>query len=134
MHRRSWPALVAVGAERAPWQLDGLRADARSVLEQVDAAGGPLRSDALVVPGGSGRGAVVRDLQLRLLLAVGELHTESGRHTKVLESWPSWAGAAGISAPVPGPAEARAAFERVVRAWAPTRAARLLPWPVDSVP
>jgi hypothetical protein len=66
-----------------------------------------------------------------LLLAVGEVHTEYGRHAKVLQPWPSWADDVGISAPLPDPAVARAAFGAVVRGWAPSRVTKLLPWPVE---
>jgi hypothetical protein len=131
VHRDRWPELAAVGAERAAWQLDGLAADARAVVEQIDAAEGAMRSDALVVAGTRARSAVVRDVEVRLLFAVDELHTESGRHAKVLRPWASWAAAAGVTAPLPDPDAARDAFASVVRAWAPDRVAKLLPWPME---
>lgn len=131
VHRDRWPELAAIGAERADWQLGGLPADARSVLEQVDAAGGAVRSHALTVAGSRARGVVVRDVETRLLLAIREIHTESGRHAKVLQPWPSWAADAGIAVPLPDPAGARVAFESIVRGWAPHRVAKLLPWPVE---
>jgi hypothetical protein len=131
VHRDRWPALAAVGAARAAWQLDGLPADVRAVLEQVDLAGGALRADALVVGGGRTCSAIVRDVELRLLLAVKEVHTESGRHAKVLRPWSAWCADAGIAAPLPDPGAARVAFEAVVRRWAPERLAKLLPWPVE---
>jgi hypothetical protein len=131
VHRDRWPELAAVGAERATWQLDGLAADARAVVQQVDGAPAAIRSDALVVTGTRARGAVVRDVEARLLCAVDELHTESGRHAKVLQPWASWAAVAGITSPLPDPNAARAVFESVVRAWAPARVAKLLPWPME---
>ena len=134
VHRDRRPELAAIGAEGATWQLDGLRPDARSVVEQVDVAGGAVRSDALVMSGSRARSSVVRDVELRLLLAVGEVHTESGRHAKVLQSWPSWAAETGLRTPLPDPVVGRAGFESVVRGWAPQRIAKLLPWPAEVTP
>jgi len=131
VHRDRWPDLAAVGAERAAWQLDGLPADARAVVAQVDGAGGALRTDALDLTGDRARTAVVRDVELRLLLAAEEVHTDAGRHVKILRPWSVWSSDAGIGAAPPDPGAARVAFETVVRRWAPEHLAKLLPWPVE---
>ena len=131
VHRDRWPELAAVGAERAAWQLDGLPADVRAVVAQVDRAGGAVRSDGLVVAGHRARSAVVRDVELRLLLAVEEVHTDAGRHAKELRPWSEWSSDVGVAASLPDPGAARVAFEAVVRRWAPERVAKLLPWPVE---
>ena len=130
VHRRFWPALAAVGGEGAPWQLHGLPADVRTMVDTVATVDGPMRADAVTVPGGRKRADVVRDIDRRLLLHVGEVHTESGRHAKVLQSWPGWVLDAGLDAPLPDPATARVAFASAVATFAPTGVARLLPWPV----
>jgi hypothetical protein len=134
VHRRLWAELAAIGGEGAAWQLDGLPADARAAFDAVTAATTPMRADDLTVAGSRKRADVVRDLERRLLLAVAEVHTESGRHAKVLQSWPGWAADAGIATPLPDPSAGRTTFESVVRGWAPGRAAKLLPWPEEGTP
>lgn len=113
--RRLWPALVAVGGERAHWQVAGLPAAATDLLDAVESAAGPVLVDAstrqaanLLVP--------------RLLVVATEVHLPSGRHTKALAPWRSL----GVT-PLPDPAAARAAFDAAVAAWSPPR--RVLPWP-----
>lgn len=80
VHRRLWPALLTVGAAREPWQLDRLPLGARRVLRAVD-RGMPVRAT----------GAVVRELESRLLVVARQVHTEKGRHEIVLQSWRAWA-------------------------------------------
>jgi hypothetical protein len=109
--RRLHPDLAAVGGERAPWQIDGLTDDALAMLVAVDEAGGAQRVDELATTGPSSAANVVRDLERRLLVASHEIHTESGRHTKVLQCWSGWAAAVGCAV-APDPREARTRFER----------------------
>ena len=129
VHRRLWPALAAVGGEGAPWQLDGLPGDVRTMVDTVAAVDGPMRADTVTLPGGRKRVDVARDIDRRLLLRVDEVHTEFGRHAKVLQSWPGWVRDAGLGAPLPDPASARVAFGSAVATFAPAGIAGLLPWP-----
>jgi hypothetical protein len=85
VHRRLWPALLAVASARAPWQMDGLAPATRRFLELVEEEG-VLRADG--VRGGRERG---RLLENRLLAYTRSVHTESGAHEKELESWKRWA-------------------------------------------
>jgi hypothetical protein len=82
VHRRLWPALFTVGAAREPWQLDRLSLAARRVLRAVDHET-PVRAT----------GAVARQLESRLLVVARQIHTETGRHEIVLQSWRAWAAA-----------------------------------------
>jgi hypothetical protein len=83
VHRRLWPALLAVGAAREPWQLDRLSLAARRILRAVDGGETTIRAT----------GAVARELESRLLVVARQVHTEKGRHEIVLQSWRSWAAA-----------------------------------------
>jgi hypothetical protein len=85
VHRRLWPALLAVGSARAAWQMDGLAPAARRLLERVEDQG-VLRADA--VRGGRPR---VRLLEQRLLVHARSVHTGTGAHEKEMESWARWA-------------------------------------------
>lgn len=85
VHRRLWPALIAVGASHAPWQTKGLGRSARSLLARCEREA-TLRTDELSRTMRK-PGDVTRDLERRLLLHTDEVHTDSGAHAKVLESW-----------------------------------------------
>ena len=84
VHRRLWPALVAVAAAREEWQLDGLSTMAQRLLGAVTKAG-ELRTDAIPWSGGAKKdspGEASRALQRTLLVHAEEVHTESGAHAK----------------------------------------------------
>jgi hypothetical protein len=77
VHRRLWPALFAVGSERADWQIRALPLAARRLLARVDQAGSTQTS-----------GPAAKELQKRLLVDAAEEHTASGKHVIVLSPWP----------------------------------------------
>ena len=83
VHRRLWPALLAVGAARDRWQLDRLSTGARRVLRAVDRDEGPVRAT----------GAFASELESRLLVVARQIHTDEGRHELVLQGWRAWAAA-----------------------------------------
>jgi hypothetical protein len=134
--RRLHPELAAVGGERADWQLQALAAAGAALLSDVDAAGRPVRADALTVTGPRGRADVVRDLERRLLVATDEIHTESGRHAKVLQSWCVWAATTAVTAPFPDPRAARATFEQALHRVVDDAGLRRspFPWPSEDPP
>jgi len=81
VHSSLWPALLAVGSAREQWQIQGLSASAANLLKRVDRGNTEVRSTGLVA----------KELQIRLLATAHEVHTESGRHELLLESWSAWA-------------------------------------------
>lgn len=98
VHRKLWPALVAVGSAAELWQLQGLSPAARSLLARVKRAG-CLRTDRLPgYRGGKSKALsrAARELEERMLVHGEEFHTESGAHAKWLESWAHWARRAGL--------------------------------------
>ncbi len=120
VHRRLWPALHALGTSDEPWQRRDLAAGARRLLQSVERRG-TLRTDEH--PGASGEPS--RALERRLLVMADEVHTESGRHAKQLESWTHWH-ARRRPGPSPGSIDAaRSALESAL----PAPAARF-PWSV----
>lgn len=88
IHRKLWPALLAVATAREPWQMKGLSAESRKLLSEVDRLGAITGKSA-------------RDLELRLLIHATEIHTETGAHAKVLESWPHWQERVGFNESLP---------------------------------
>ena len=80
VHRRLWPLVIATGRARERWQLAGLTAAARSLLARVD---DEQRVQATGPP--------ARQLEMRLLVASAEVHTDSGAHALQLMTWEAFA-------------------------------------------
>lgn len=80
VHRRLWPALLAVGSSGERWQNEGLSDAGRRLFASVAREGSV-----------EGEGKQAKELAVRLLAVASERHTESGKHVLVLESWKSWA-------------------------------------------
>jgi hypothetical protein len=119
IHRPLWPALLAVGLAREPWQARGLSDDAKRLLERVDRGEDPVRA----------AGEAVRELEVRLLATTREVHTESGRHAMAIESWQTWTARVGCGPALSVP-DARNALEgAAARIGAPPKA---LPWPTPG--
>jgi hypothetical protein len=117
IHRRLWPALLAAALSRETWQMEGLSAEARTLLGEVERDGQARAS-----------GAVARELETRLLARGEQSHTASGRHAKVLEAWPLWAQRVRVT-PAPSAAEGRRQLETTLDALNARFEARgRLPW------
>jgi len=115
VHRRLWPAFLAVVGAREPWQVAGLSAQARRLLARVDGSATPVRS----------AGNATKELVARLLVHATEVHTDEGRHEIALQSWSSWRAQAGV-VPLDSVDEARGVLEEATRQLgAPPEA---LPW------
>lgn len=119
VHRSLWPAVLAMGSAREQWQVQGLSGNAKRLLERLDRGDGSVRA----------AGAPVRELEARLLATAHEIHTESGRHEKSLESWHAWSGRVGCSAIQSVPRARKALEEASVTLGAPLKS---LPWPAKS--
>jgi len=113
IHRPLWPAVLAVASERASWQTRRLSPGGRTVLNHVEAAG-EIEASA----------PAVRELERRLLAVSREVHTDRGRHGKIVETWTRWAAREGV-APIADAAEGRAILERAAASLGPRVT---LPW------
>ena len=119
VHSSLWPALLAVGSAREQWQTRGLSTAAADLLKRVDRGNTEVRSTGLVA----------KELQIRLLATAHEVHTESGRHELLLESWSAWSDRVRCK-PLKSRAGGRQILEQAtVSLGAPLKA---LPWPVQS--
>jgi len=117
VHRSLWPALLAVGSARAPWQVQELSGGAKRLLQRLGSGASPVRA----------AGAPVKELEARLLATAREIHTESGRHEMVLESWRAWSQRVCCSALHSVPRARKALEDAALAVGAPLKA---LPWPV----
>ena len=116
VQRQFWPALLAVATSKEPWQMLNLPDTAQKVLTSLKNAG-VVRSDQLRI-GAVGRKDLsesVRILERRLLIHSHQVHTESGAHAKVLESWESWAASAKLKTGETSVAKAKKSFEQRVQ-------------------
>jgi len=118
--RSVWADVAAIALAREPWQWRSVEPELRRLVALVDSA--PQRTDTLSWQGQRRLGDACRLLERRLLVKADEIHTESGRHAKLLTAWRHWwdAHAAG---PLPAAAAARSHLEARL-----DTAARHLPW------
>ena len=122
LHRDLWRPFLSVARSREPWQMKGLPVGARSLLRRVE-------SDGVIEPeaGRSLPKKSVDALEYRLLAHVEQVHTESGAHARLLESWDRWRRRARHKGRALTPASARRRLEEAVQsasAGVPLR----LPW------
>jgi hypothetical protein len=80
VHRRLWPALLAVATGREPWQFVSFAEEARALYEAVEECGMLLAA-----------GRHAKELERRLLVRGEQVHTDAGHHELRLERWMLWA-------------------------------------------
>lgn len=113
VHRRLWPAFLALATCRETWQIGDLSAQARRMLATLDEG----RSIEPAGPTG-------KELALRLLAHASKVHTAVGKHVTRLEPWSKWAKRSECVAI--GIAEAKQQLESALAGIC--GAPRLLPW------
>jgi len=118
IHRPLWPAVVAVGTAREPWQMEGLSKEAKALLKKTD-SGSKVEAS----------GDPVRELEDRLVVHCTSFHTERGLHTKEVQTWEAWAKSVRLGKVKLRPADAKEQLESVVaRLNKQFGAAGTLPW------
>jgi len=90
VHRELWQTIYSIAVSRDEWQLKGLSKDAKQLLKRLDQVGF-LDTHKLDKSTGTKPGNVARELEARLLLTSQQVHTSSGAHAKLLETWDAWA-------------------------------------------
>lgn len=129
VHRELWDRIYSIGVAREEWQLAKLSSNATALLKVVDESGS-LHSDKLGKAFGPKPGEVARELEIRLVIHAEQVHTESGKHAKVLETWPAWAKRAAFRARPKSPVAARRFLEdRLSRVNLKNNSNGKLPWP-----
>lgn len=111
VHRELWGHIYSIGVAREDWQLKGLTAGAKLLLKTLDAEG-TLQTNKLSKTFGPKPSEIARVLEGRLLLHANQIHTASGKHAKVLETWDNWADRAGFQAKAQNPSTARRFLEQ----------------------
>jgi hypothetical protein len=125
-----WPHVYAVGTCGEAWQVGGLSPPSQRLFGLVRRHG-LIRTDdpRSRLAAGSRVSAAALDLERRLLVLGVQVHTESGRHVKSLESWPHWARRINLATRMPA-ARAKAELAELVRRLnAEFQGKAQLPWP-----
>lgn len=129
VHRELWNRIYSIGVAREEWQLNKLSANGRALLKAVDNSG-RLQTNKLGQEFGAKPGETARELELRLLIHAEQIHTESGKHAKVIETWDAWAKRIGFRVRAKSPAAARRFLEeRLAGLNKQHDASAKLPWP-----
>ena len=111
VHRELWGHVYSIGVAREDWQLKKLSPAAKRLLKELDAQGW-IQTNKLGKEFGAKPGETARELESRLLIHANQIHTESGAHAKVIETWDTWAKRAGFRARAKSPAAARRFLEQ----------------------
>ena len=80
VHRKLWPAFLAIALADESWQTRGLSSRGLELLALINQSNGPIKSS----------GPAVKELEVRLLAHARQVHTESGRHELLVEPWTVW--------------------------------------------
>ncbi|HKU75995.1 MAG TPA: hypothetical protein VJR02_18955 [Pyrinomonadaceae bacterium] len=111
VHRELWGRVYSIGVAREDWQLRKLSPLAKHLLKTLDAQGW-LQTNKLGKEFGPKPSETARELESRLLLHANQIHTESGAHAKVIETWGSWAKRVGFRTSAKSPSAARRFLEQ----------------------
>ena len=111
VHRELWGQIYSIGVAREDWQTKNLPPSAKQLLKRLDVDGW-LQTNKLGKEFGPKPGETVRELESRLLVHANQIHTESGAHAKVVETWDVWAGRVNFRARPKSPAAARRFLEQ----------------------
>ena len=131
VHRELWGRIYSIGVAREDWQLSKLSPVAKRLLNTLDDQGS-LLTNKLGKEFGPKPAETARELESRLLLHANQIHTESGAHAKVIETWDTWADRAGLRVKASNPAAARRFLEQRLKDMNEEFGGKgKLPWPVE---
>ena len=131
VHRDLWGHIYSIGVAREDWQLRNLTPAAKQLLEALDTES-CLQTNKLK-DFGPKPGDAVRELERRLLLHANQIHTESGAHAKVIETWDTWAKRAAFKTRAKSAAAAKRFLEkRLADINAKFNGKGRLPWPPNT--
>ena len=132
VHRELWGRIYSIAVAREDWQLSKLSPIAKRLLNTLDDQGS-LLTNKLGKEFGPKPAETARELESRLLLHANQIHTESGAHAKVIETWPTWAKRAAFRGKASDSATARRFLEqRIAEMNEEFGGKGKLPWPSDT--
>lgn len=116
IHRILWSALLGIATEQAPWQLHGLSDTAQILFSRIT-KDHVLRTDHLRKFDSFNAKALreaIQTLERKLLIYSESSHTETGAHTKILETWSEWSTRIGFTEQPAKPAQGKKIFEDIL--------------------
>ncbi len=116
LHRRLAPAFLSIVTSREPWQMAGLTPAAKKLLKRIERTG-EVRADRIPEKSLKAFKKAAKQLEDRLLVRSGSIHTETGAHAKTLTSWEVWAKERKIRRADVSLVKARARLEEIVMGW-----------------
>jgi hypothetical protein len=129
VYRTIWPDVFAVATANERWQTDDLSTAAKSLFEQLQKKE-RLDTSKLRQVQGRKLGDVTRELERRLLVRTEQVHTSSGAHAKIIETWDQWADRVGLKDRGREPKSAKRSLEkRVKKLNEKFNSNARLPWP-----
>ena len=133
VHRELWGRIYSIGVARENWQMKPLSPDAKELLKRLDAE----QSIETGVPGkkfGPKAGDAARELEFQLLIHTKQVHTPTGTHAKILQTWNYWAKGAAFKGRPKDPGSARRSLENRLHSMNPEYPNRFVrfPWPLNS--
>ncbi len=131
VHRKLWGRVYSIGIARDDWQFQKLSPAAQSLLKLLDKEG-TIQAHKLGKSLGAKPGDAARELELRLLVHAEQIHTKSGKHSKILETWPVWAKRVGFRARPQDSVAARRFLEERVHTIG-TYPLKFFPWPAELI-
>lgn len=130
VHRKLWRQIYAIGTSREDWQIKNLSAPARLLLKRLEQSG-TVTTNKLGPSFGKKPGETARELEERLLIHAEPFHTESGAHSKLLETWNVWANRIGFCALPMKPVSAKRRIQQRLSILNEEFEGRgRLPWPI----
>lgn len=111
VHRSLWSRVFTVATAREQWQVRNLSAAAVKLLRKLD-MDQTIETHKLSSAYGSKPGDIARELELRLLIHSKQIHTNTGAHAKIIETWQSWASRVGFKPRPMNVASSRTFLER----------------------
>ena len=108
VHRDLWERIYSIGVAREEWQLKKLSPAAKSLLKTLD------EEQALQTNKLAFGAKPVQELEQRMLVHTAQVHTESGKHAKVLKTWNAWAREIGFRVRPKSPEASRGLIEQRV--------------------
>lgn len=85
--QRHWDSIFAIALAGQKWQTEKLSPDAKKLLKIVQLKGSLRADDDNLKQSPTEIGKIASQLEERLLLYSESIHTDSGKHIRVLSSW-----------------------------------------------
>jgi hypothetical protein len=133
VHRELWGRIYSIGVAREDWQMQALSSEARVLLKKLD-ADGRTETGLLGKRFDAKPQDAARELEFYLLIHTSQVHTQSGAHAKILETWEEWARSAKFRGKAKDPTAARRSLENRLHSINPEYPNRYVrfPWPANA--